>query len=90
MFVVRGTKVSSNDALRLRNINNEEELIDYYVQNERALFDGRLKIWFVRLEALEFPEDQRALVSMMGMLLGVAGAGLNWQWWLPPGARIVQ
>ena len=75
---------------RGRSITNIDALRRFYNQNEIFHRTGtRWRVHFVLLERLSFPDEQRALVSLAGALLGVSGAGFVHQWWLPPGARVV-
>lgn len=71
---------------------NQEELERVYEEQFAHSFRTELKfqIHFLDFEKLAFPDEQRALISQTQALIGVAGAGLIQQWWLPPNARLVQ
>ena len=86
LFILRSSEATLDAT---RTLVNRDELVRYY-QDHRAKLFPDLEIHFTALEDLKFPDEQRALVSQMTLLLGLHGAGLNWEWWLPPNARIVE
>lgn len=70
---------------------NQHEVQQVFQANFATSFakDLNLQVHFVELEKLSL-QQQRALISQTSLLIGVHGAGLTAQWWLPPGAQVVE